>query len=259
MPPVLWVLQSICPTLDARALKGACAALGIETRVTDRRAEGELPDVPTDRPVLFYGSCRFIRNVVQSGRWHPGAYYDDHTFRFSTSLRHWGARMLNGAVDLLPLGSFDAGRYAAQREIFVRPDRGLKELSGCVWPVGDFAKYVEKLRASGGPALEIPIVIGPKQRIDTEWRLFIVDGRVSTGCRYERYGDPDYSTEIPPDLITFAEDAAAVWSPARAFVLDIATVDENLFILEFNGINSAGFYRADVGRLVSDLIRGLNI
>lgn len=258
MKNVLWAIQSICPPQDAQQLMTACAALGIETCVIENSAVGELPNVATNRPVLFYGSCRFIRKIVASGRWHPGAYYDDRNFRFSESLRHWGARMLNREAVFLLLGEFSAARFAASPKIFVRPDRDLKELSGCVWPVSDFAEYVDKLRAAGNrTALDMPIVVAPTRQIDSEWRLHVIDGKVSTGSRYELFGDLDYSTELPDTLCQFAEETAKIWSPARAFVMDLAMVGDTPMVLEFNGINSAGFYHSDVKRVVADIVEGI--
>ncbi len=184
MKTVLWAIQSICPPQDAQQLMTACTALGIETCIIKSSAVGELPNVATNRPVLFYGSCRFIRKIVASGRWNPGAYYDDRNFRFSELLRHWGARMLNREAVFLTLGEFSAARFAASPKIFVRPDRDLKELSGCVWPVSDFAEYVDKLRTAGNrTALDMPIVVAPTRQIDSEWRLHVIDGKVRLiGC-----------------------------------------------------------------------------
>lgn len=51
----------------------------------------------------------------------------------------------------------------------------------------------------------------------------------------------------------FAEDLAMSGSPARAFVMDVAHSGGALKVLEINGINSSGFYEADVDGLVASL------
>lgn len=42
-----------------------------------------------------------------------------------------------------------------------------------------------------------------------------------------------------------------IWQPARAFVIDIALTQESYKIVEINCINSAGFYAADVSKIVN--------
>ncbi len=42
----------------------------------------------------------------------------------------------------------------------------------------------------------------------------------------------------------------AEWQPHEAFVVDVCELDEGLKVLELNTLNAAGFYAADVQRLV---------
>ncbi|MBE9227396.1 ATP-grasp domain-containing protein [Phormidium sp. LEGE 05292] len=60
-------------------------------------------------------------------------------------------------------------------------------------------------------------------------------------------------TNIEPDAYEFALRMIAVWQPSRAFVFDIALTHEGYKIVEINCINSAGFYAADVSKIVNAL------
>lgn len=55
---------------------------------------------------------------------------------------------------------------------------------------------------------------------------------------------------VPPDAIHFAECAAARWTPASVFVMDVARVDGAWKIVECNCFSGSGFYEADVLRIV---------
>ena len=46
------------------------------------------------------------------------------------------------------------------------------------------------------------------------------------------------------------DQAAERWRPAEAFVLDVCDTPDGIKVVEINTINSAGFYAADVQKLV---------
>lgn len=52
-------------------------------------------------------------------------------------------------------------------------------------------------------------------------------------------------------MYEFAAARAAEFQPARAFVLDVFEFEGELFIGEVNNLNSAGFYAADMQKLVA--------
>ncbi len=56
---------------------------------------------------------------------------------------------------------------------------------------------------------------------------------------------------IPDEVIEFAYQAINKWSPDIAYVLDIAVTNEGLKIIEINNINSSGFYKSDIEKIVT--------
>lgn len=58
------------------------------------------------------------------------------------------------------------------------------------------------------------------------------------------------SPDVDPDIIDFGKDVITTWQPADAFVIDIARTHDGCKFVEFNNINSAGFYACDVTRYV---------
>jgi hypothetical protein len=63
----------------------------------------------------------------------------------------------------------------------------------------------------------------------------------------KRYTPPE---EVEPRIIEFAQDCVDKSQPDDAFVLDVADTPEGLKIVEINNINSAGFYKGDMQKLV---------
>jgi len=250
---VSWAIQSDVKSKNPTLLASACASMGIRTYVFEIGNE-DLPDVPTDKPVLFYGSCHFVQNALRSGMWCPCAYFDEHLLRQSQYLEHYGLRMLNSDAQVMPLR--DTTRLPTSGKFFVRSDKDLKELSGAVWKGEELHRFLDRVMASGDAvALDMPVVVASHKRIDLEWRVFIVDGQVSGGSQYRYMGDTVHSRALPDDVVSFALSTAAIWSPLPAFVMDIASINSRLFVLELNGFNSAGFYAANVADVVADVSR----
>ena len=101
--------------------------------------------------------------------------------------------------------------------------------------------------------LDCPVVVAEPVGISHEWRLFIVDGRASSGSHYRSRHRLDVSPDVPDEVIVFAEETAATWSPAPVFVLDICQSGDQLFVLEVNCFHSSGFYAADVRKIFADV------
>ena len=54
----------------------------------------------------------------------------------------------------------------------------------------------------------------------------------------------------PKHIDRFASKMINRWSPADAFVVDIADTAEGPKVIEINTINFAGFYKADVQKII---------
>ena len=48
----------------------------------------------------------------------------------------------------------------------------------------------------------------------------------------------------------YVKNMIQIWTPAKAFVLDIASTPYGYKVIEINNINTAGFYDANVGKLI---------
>ena len=96
------------------------------------------------------------------------------------------------------------------------------------------------------------LVYAPAKELQSEWRLFLLEGRAIGASLYS----PGVSPFVPPEVIEFAESAAKLWMPVPVTVMDVAELaDGTLRVIELNCFNGSGFYQADVGNIVRSISR----
>jgi hypothetical protein len=214
----------------------------------------DLPEVDHSGPVICRGSIEFVLKVFDSRRWWPGAFFDHQRFRFSTWRHPYRQHLLNVQGYVTTFQEFVREIFPAEELFFVRPDSDIKSFKGGVKSFEEICSWVADMDAHDRLNPAEPIVIAPPVEIHEEWRLFIVDGRVSTGSRYGRRPSSWRLQPPPTDVVEFASARAAEWMPAQVFALDVARTDHGLRLVEVGCFNAAGFYSSDVQSLVRDVV-----
>lgn len=251
---VVWGVQSnLVNAADVEKLVLACQAAGVTAQLFQTIPfSDELPELGTQRPTVFYGSTGCMAAIHRSGRWRPGVFFDEENFRFSGWGKQYGSSVLNAEAEETTLREFCARDYPAERVFFLRPCDDSKAFAGEVMAFGEARTWCEGLDdCELSP--DCPIVVAEPVGIAEEWRLFLVNGKVSTGSRYRSHHRLNVQPGVPPEAIRFAEGLG--WQPAPVSVLDVARSGDQLYVIEVNCFNSAGFYASDVGRLVADVSR----
>ncbi|PKN45645.1 MAG: hypothetical protein CVU63_08600 [Deltaproteobacteria bacterium HGW-Deltaproteobacteria-20] len=246
-----WILESNLSRSGVDQIEAACAALSVPSRrVQVRPFDPDPPDIDVPSPVVFYGATNFVTAIYRSRRYWPGVFFDEENFRVASYLGHW--HMLNSDAELTTLEEFGRRSLDPEQLFFIRPDRDLKEFAGEVVRFADFAVWVDRISAGGGMlGPDCRIVVAEPVGIADEWRLFVVQGQVVTGSHYRSYLRLDVRPDVPVEVVEFAEAMARTWSPAEVFALDVGRSGPDLYVIEANCMNSAGFYAADVPALVA--------
>jgi hypothetical protein len=192
--------------------------------------------------------------------WQPGAFL--RNLDFEIQREHWGAHMLNHealvcAFDAVP---FQHGPF------FIRPVHDTKAFTGYVEDWAGYSKWLEVLRRlpevrdpENEPCgvnlmtLSTPVMICPKKEIYSETRTWVIEGRVVTCSGYKLGTRTRYTTPAQVDgaIVQFANMVASLWSPNEAYVLDVADTPNGLKIVEINNLNAAGWYRADLQKIIT--------
>lgn len=226
----------------------------------------DVPDIDSDKPTLFYGATKWINNIYNNNRWQPGVYFNPES-TYPVWSAQYKEKALNYGSEITTLEELSFRPYEDSRLIFVRPIRDLKEFNGDVWEFGSLKRWVKGMWAQGlatatrsiitdlspEALVKIPIVVSEPFGIAHEWRTFIVGGKVSSASHYRKYHKLTVSNDVPNEVIEFAEEQAKVYSPSEVFVMDVCESAGNLYIVEIGCFHSAGFYAADVKKIINDI------
>lgn len=243
--------------------------------ITDTEA---LDAKPPGTKFITMGSYSMARQAVRRG-WVPGAFLDN--LDFEIQLKRWGDRMLNADAEIHPFAKVPF----QEQPFFLRPVGDSKAFTGLVCDWGYYEQWRDgliRLPETADPVndplgvnvltVDTPVMVCRKKEIWNETRTWIVTDspgwnkedrgmamrighRVVTASGYKvgtikRYSPP----EMVDDRITrFAHECAQIWSPNHAYVLDVADTPDGLKIVEINNLNSAGFYKGDMNKLVMAL------
>lgn len=216
----------------------------------------DLPEVSRKGRTLFYGSSGFTTLIQNSGEWSPGVYSNDENFCYESYQKHYGDLLLNSEADIITLEEFCKQTHDPLEEFFLRPNKDNKSFAGGVFTFKWIVDWFQRLASYDNEFIPVTtkVVIASPVNIKREWRLFIVDGKVSTGSQYRVGNKVVTSSFLPQEVLDFSEEVAERWPPARVFVLDIAETDSgSLRVLEANGMNSSGFYKSNVTKLLKDI------
>lgn len=221
---------------------------------------GELiPDVNPEGHVIVIGSYS-MRHAAKSKGWVPGCFDIGH-LTHEDFVREWGSAMLNASAFVAKFP--DVPKQPLEKKFFCRPAIDSKAWSGSVMTRADFLLWHDKVMA----VIDVPdvtitrdtlTVIAPIKEIAQEHRCWVVDGRVVTTSLYKRGEQVLYDPNVDDRVLKFAQEMAQhPWQPHRAYVLDVSLDAEGQTrVIEVNTLNSAGFYAADMQKLV-EAIEGM--
>jgi len=223
------------------------------------------PDVNPKGRVMTLGSITLTSRIVERKGWKPGAYSNDNfDFEVWSKIPQWAPHILNADAIVCPFRDVPD----TWDRFFIRPTLDTKAFAGTVMDQAEYQTWRGRLLIEEGASdlmfdIYEMVCVAPVKEIYREFRFFIVEGKISTASVYKIGGDVTYQDEgfIDHDVTYFVGGLVSTggmiypdgWEPARAFVMDVAMVEDGYKIIEINCINSAGFYKANVSKLILDL------
>lgn len=220
-------------------------------------------DIPLDGvDYIPYGST--LLTNISAERGFTGLHFNMETFNYSAAIDN-KCKMLNGTYCMTAAEVIEFMKVEdPQSSWFIRPSHDLKQFSGTVETAGDAVKWFQSMIechfAGGGSysiAPDTEIIVDHPVKIVAEWRWFIVGGKIVDGSMYRHQGALYKQHEDDSAVIAEATELASTWLPDSCCVMDTALIqngDEyDVRIVEFNTINSSGFYDNDVEVIVKSL------
>lgn len=249
---MLWVIQeNLFQEREYENFLDACLRQGInycQVKIVPF-SHKLVPEISEPNPILAFGSTALVR-ISQERGWYPGVFHN-HNFNFKVWSEAWGKNILNYQAKICAISQME--KVATElNKFFVRPGEDLKYFNGTVIDKEDLNSWKEEVFSKSNYLTEdTEVVISPVQNIYKEYRFFVVDNHLVTGSLYKLGNKFCLDTNIEPDANEFVLQMIKLWQPSRAFVIDIALTQEGYKIVEINCINSAGFYAADVNKIVN--------
>lgn len=258
-----WAVQKYLSDADAIKMIDAVKASG--SNIVEVEDLKNIASISDRQSTIFYGSLGLTIPAKLLGKWSPGVVINDN-FDYEVWHKHWGSNCLNnGAV--FTIEKFCEHQWFAEESHFIRPCLDNKLFTGSVMTYQEFCDWAFAFSIIAPEALQARIVVSKPKKVTEEWRVFMVDGEVSTGSLYQR-DNVAKQEPLPQDVIEYAKDVARLWSPAKIFTLDIGRsggyqeYDESgepytdpvgLKVIETGSFNSAGLYGSDATKLVRDI------
>lgn len=204
-----------------------------------------------------YGSTLLTTVGIDLYRW-KGLYFDLDKFNYQAAIENRNDMLNSDAIMPVERAIKFFYERPASEEWFIRPSLDLKQFSGTVIAAreaADWLKDAMECDSSGSYKIQegTMIVVSKPKEIRAEWRWFIVGGRVVSGSMYRCHGQLRKENADEKDLIAEAQLKADGWLPRPCCTMDLALTESGLDVIEFNCINSSGFYDHNVKTIFKSL------
>ena len=231
---------------NTKQMTDALESLGREysiVKVVPFSHEMIIPDgVDLTLPTLAYGST--LTAALAPERMQPGAFYRSEFF----DPRNWKhPEMLNTEVKVTTAGKLRSDWI--QEPVFIKSVKDKLHAGMVIEPEDKDWWIVEQSE----PNADDEMLLSPVQKISQEWRFFLVDGKVITGSQYRHDGVRRLKEPVADRVRDTAQRYADMWLPTPTVVMDLCLVEDRMKVVEFNCLNSSGFYNSDVCAIIEVL------
>lgn len=211
---------------------------------SDEKTITGIDGLDISHPTMFYGSTK-LAEIAATSKFKPGSFFNN-TWWDPTLWKHNRNDMLNQTIYSRTIGDLRANWITEER--FIKPT-GAKTFAGQVIEVEEYEGWFDEYGIVLKDDLEI--CCSPVQKIEREWRFFVVDGQVVTGSQYKKYGLWIIKEPISSAIYKLAQQFADKWLPNPTIVMDICELWNGEYkVIEFNSVNSSGFYNCDISKIV---------
>lgn len=201
--------------------------------------------------VFVFGSVQFMREMIGTSLGKHIFYENGGVWATYFWTQKFGTRSVNSQgrlmylKDVLPfLSKFGSWH--------VRPNSFDKAFTAAVFSKSTWATVLQERVLAD----DLVCFVSPIQDIHSEYRCWIVDGRIVDISKYCTRGELDKERMSPnSQLWADAQRLADHFLPASHVVMDVAEMEDGeLKFLEFNAIHSSGWYAADIPTVLDALI-----
>lgn len=203
----------------------------------------------TDRTDIFpFGSLKMARLSKLYG-WTPGSQMNDN-HDYLVYKDYYKENLLNYDSKIIKFGDLD---FFNKEVFFARPTKDTKVFTGQEFDFGRWCEFRDNALTNGHSTLldeDTDIQISSIKRIYKEIRLWIVKGVIVTASQYKLGSRVVLDSNVDREAYKYCEDMIKLFELNDAFVMDLALTEDGYKIVECGCINCAGFYAADMQKLL---------
>lgn len=204
----------------------------------------------TERKDIFvYGSVKLAK-VTADYNWTPGSFYGNN-HKFEQYSKGYGLNVINYKSQIVNL--IDDLDWSANAQLFIKPSEDAKIFTGKVFNESEWNDFVfyrmndpYEQRIHNQTKIQVSL---PHQLVK-EARVWIIGTKVITSSYYKFHDDTPFEENVATDGLQFAQQMAALYNVADAYVMDIGYTSKGWKIIEINCINSAGFYKGNIKEII---------
>ena len=205
----------------------------------------------TERTDVFpFGAVKMSRIAKQYG-WYPGSQLcSNHDYMVYS--QYYKENLLNYDSKIIKFGD----DFTANDLFFARPTEDTKVFTGRVFDMVEWEEFKLEHRTNGHSTLltdETLIQISSVKKIQKEMRFWIVKGEIATASQYSLGGRFCCDSNIDDSAYAYVKKMVKLFELNETFIMDTCLVDGKYKIVECGCTNSAGFYNADMQKLLIKL------
>ncbi len=215
----------------------------------------ETLDFNTDREDVFiFGSLKLAR-LSKQYNWFPGTLitknhdYDVYSKHYKENLLNYDSRIVKFGNDF---------EWISDKH-FIRPTLDSKVFTGRVFTYEEWTNFKNNLLPKTTITNETLLQVATVKNITQEIRFWIIDGKIVTQSTYRRGTYIAYDDIVDNDAIEYVKQMIKIFQLAKAFTIDICLSEYRWKIVECGSIACAGFYDADMQKIIMSLEEAYNL
>jgi hypothetical protein len=201
--------------------------------------------------VVIYGSVGWIKRCGDS-KLAPWSFYDRETFAATSWVPLFGGNALNGDGEVQSVAEV-AREMERGARLHIRPNADDKAFNGAVYDVESWGNMlrIRQEQRQILPSETLECWVSTIKKIEAEYRCWFIDHTLVDVSRYRKNSELSLQRETSDEVLGAAEALGRQHLPIGNVVMDIARTADGFKVIEFNPINSSGWYAASTETILS--------
>lgn len=203
------------------------------------------------KDIIVFGSLKLSRLSKKYG-WTPGTMITDN-HDYNVYSKYYKDELLNYDSRIFKLSDDFEWNQDIQ---FIRPCTDSKIFTGKVFDKDmweDTKKFLLHPDHVTSATPDSLIQVANPKKITQEIRFWVVDGKIVTQSTYRRGTFLVYDNIVDQDAVNYVNKMINVYQLSKHFVIDVGLTENGWKIIECGSIGCAGFYDADMQKLIMAL------